>query len=90
VAEVAQGMQRHGMQVLEQYTFEPDLKFRNFAEFMEFAYTGGWLTPFVEKIGLQKSKKPLQKLLNRFVFPVEDNHSIAIVLAQKPFDLPVN
>ena len=35
---------RNGFVVRQCETFEPELNFRNFDEFMEFAYQGGWLT----------------------------------------------
>ena len=64
-------------------TFEPALHFRTFDEFMDFAYRGGWLTPFLEALGLHKANAMTRLMLNLFFFPVQDHHSIEIVLAQK-------
>jgi hypothetical protein len=52
-------------------------------QFMDFAYRGGWLTPFIETLGVQKAGLTTRLLLDRFFFPIEDHHSIEIVLAQK-------
>lgn len=65
-------------------TFEPELRFTNFSEFMEYAYLGGWLTPFIEEIGLQKARRWQQVILNRLVFPVVDHHNIVLAVARKP------
>lgn len=65
-------------------TLEPELKFRNFDEFMKFAYDGGWLTPFIEDLELQKAHPALRVLLNTFVFPIHDHHTIVVGLARKP------
>jgi SAM-dependent methyltransferase len=82
-AEVARTFEAHGFEVCAAETFEPPLEFRNFDEFMEFAYQGGWLTPLIETIGLHKVGSLTRWLLNRLVFPMRDHHSIAIVLARK-------
>jgi trans-aconitate methyltransferase len=76
--------ERHGYEILCSDTFAPELNFRNFDEFMDFAYHGGWLTPFLEQIGLQKAGGFLRRILNGAVFPVRDAHHIAMVVAQKP------
>jgi SAM-dependent methyltransferase len=81
--EVARTFEAHGFEVCAAETFEPPLEFRNFDEFMEFAYQGGWLTPLIETIGLHKVGPLTRWLLNRLVFPMHDHHSIAIVLARK-------
>jgi SAM-dependent methyltransferase len=65
-------------------TYEPELRFTNFSEFMEYAYLGGWLTPFIEEIGLHKAKRWQQMILNRLVFPVVDHHNIVLAVARKP------
>ena len=65
-------------------TFEPELKFEHFDGFMEFAYHGGWLTPFVEELGLQRAGWLTRQFLNTLVFPVSDHHSIVIAVARKP------
>jgi SAM-dependent methyltransferase len=85
-SEVVRVLQSHGFAVRELQTFEPPLKFRNFDEFMDFAYRGGWLTPFIDRLGLQNAGALTRTLLNWFFFPVDDHHSIEIVLAQKPSD----
>jgi SAM-dependent methyltransferase len=81
--EVIQTLESNGFAVREAETFEPALKFRNLDEFMDFGYRGGWLTPFVEALGLHKAALPTRMLLNLLFFPIEDHHNIEIVLAQK-------
>ncbi|HWB07628.1 MAG TPA: class I SAM-dependent methyltransferase [Pirellulales bacterium] len=73
-----------GLEVCSVETFEPKLDFKNFDEFMAFGYRGGWLTPFIEDLGLHKAKPSVRRLLNTFVFPISDHHKIAIGLARKP------
>ena len=73
-----------GFEILTADTFEPELRFRDFSEFMEYAYTGGWLTPFIEELGLQHAGRPTRALLNTMVFPVKDHHSILLGLVRKP------
>ncbi len=85
--DVTGPLHRHGFEIRVSEVSEPSLSFANFNEFMEFAYTGGWLTPFVEAIGLQNASRPLRGVLNRFVFPLDDHHHIAMVLARKPLTL---
>ena len=46
--EVVQTLEEFGFTVCECELFSPNLHFNNFKDFMEFAYTGGWSTPFVE------------------------------------------
>jgi ubiquinone/menaquinone biosynthesis C-methylase UbiE len=82
-AEAVRTLEAHGFEVCAAETFEPALRFRDFDEFMEFAYTGGWLTPLIEATGLHRAGAFKRWLLNRFVFPVHDRHSIVIVLARK-------
>jgi ubiquinone/menaquinone biosynthesis C-methylase UbiE len=81
--EVVDEISRNGFVVRATKTFTPELRFANFKEFLEFAYWGGWLTPFVERMGLHRAKPVLRMLLDTLVFPIEDHHSIEIVLAQK-------
>jgi Methyltransferase domain len=81
--EVFDTMERNGFVVRECETFQPKLRFRNLDEFLEFGYYGGWLTPFIEAIGLHKARAVTRFVLNQFVFPFEDHHSIEIHLAQK-------
>jgi ubiquinone/menaquinone biosynthesis C-methylase UbiE len=73
-----------GLEVSSVETFEPKLNFRNFDEFMTFGYRGGWLTPFIEDLGLHKAKPAVRRLLNTFVFPISDHHKIAIGVARRP------
>src|SRR5262249_41740333 len=82
-SEVMQILEDNGFAVRECETFEPTLEFRDMDEFMDFAYRGGWLTPFIESFGLDKASAFTCYLLNRFFFPIKDHHSIEIVLAQK-------
>lgn len=81
--EVVRTLENNGFAIRACDTFEPELVFRNFDEFMDFAYRGGWLTPFIEALGLHRSGAPMRSLLNLFFFPITDHHSIEIVLAQK-------
>jgi SAM-dependent methyltransferase len=82
-AEVAATLEQNDFAVLECEIFRPDLHFGNFNQFMEFAYYGGWLTPFLEDMGLHKLRPMLRGLMNKFVFPLDDHHEIVIALAQK-------
>lgn len=75
-----------GLDVVTTDTFEPELQFRNFDEFMEYAYRGGWLTPFIEELGLQHAGRTTRALLNLIAFPVTDHHNILMGLARKPVD----
>ncbi len=81
--EVVATLKQNGFVVCAALTFEPSLLFRNFDEFIRFAYHGGWLTPFLEMIGLHKAGALTRWLLNRLVFPIQDHHNIEIVLARK-------
>ena len=82
-AEVIRTLEANGFEVCESETFEPPVEFLDFDQFMEIGYKGGWFTPLIESIGLQKAGAMTRWLLNRLVFPVKDHHSIAIVLAKK-------
>jgi SAM-dependent methyltransferase len=82
-AEVKAALERHGFAVRACETFWPGLSFKNLEEFLDFAYYGGWLTPFVEGLGLHKANKVMRAVLNGLLFPVRDKHSIVIALAQK-------
>jgi SAM-dependent methyltransferase len=84
--EISQVLENTGFVMREAQTFEPALEFRNFDEFMDFAYRGGWLTPFIDTLGLQNAGGLTRAMLNFFIFPVNDHHSIEIVLAQKLTD----
>jgi SAM-dependent methyltransferase len=81
--EVVRTLADSGFAVRAAETFEPALRFRNFREFMDFGYRGGWLTPFLETLGLHRAGLTKRLLLNLFFFPMHDHHSIEIVLAQK-------
>ena len=81
--EVVRTLEGNGFAIRACETFEPPLSFRNLGEFMDFAHRGGWLTPFVETVGLDKAGVMTRWLMNWFFFPVQDHHSIEIVLAQK-------
>ena len=82
--DVVNVLQRHGFEILMSETFQPELQFPNFATFIEYGYHGGWLTPFIEEIGLHKAKRWQQAILNRLVFPVVDHHSIVLAVARRP------
>jgi SAM-dependent methyltransferase len=84
--DIVRGLEANGFAVRECETFEPALPFANFNEFMAYAYHGGWLTPFVEALGLHKAGALTRLLLNWFIFPIKDHHNIEIVLAQKVAD----
>jgi SAM-dependent methyltransferase len=86
--EVVRTLELNNFALRSHECFRPQVRFDNFGEFLEFAYWGGWLTPFVERLGLQNANAFVRVLLNTFVFPVEDHHSIEIVLAQKPMETP--
>ncbi len=81
--EVVDTLKQNNFAIRQSETFEPKLRFRNVDEFLEFAYYGGWLTPFIEAIGLHQAGAFTRFALNRFLFPLEDHHSIEIHLAQK-------
>ncbi len=83
-AEVVDVLSLSGFEVYHAETFEPELYFGNFDDFMNFAWRGGWLTPFIEELGLQNAGRLLRTLLNTFIFPVSDVHRIVIALARKP------
>ncbi len=81
--EVVTVLEQTGFEVLQAKTLEPKLSFPDFDSFMEFAYHGGWLTPFIEEIGLHRSRRWQQTILNRLVFPVVDHHNIVLALARR-------
>ncbi|MHC4878333.1 MAG: class I SAM-dependent methyltransferase [Planctomycetota bacterium] len=84
--EVVELLEAAGFEVSAVETFEPPLFFANFDEFMDFAWRGGWLTPFIEELGLHNAGRFLKTLLNTFIFPVSDVHRVAIATARKPAD----
>jgi SAM-dependent methyltransferase len=81
--EVTETMDAHGFDVCRGETFEPALSFRNFDEFMEFGYRGGWLTPLLESMGLHKAGPLMRWVLDRIAFPVQDRHNIVVALGRK-------
>jgi len=81
--ELVRALEEFGFAVRKRETFRPALRFERFEDFMDFAYRGGWLTPFIEGLGVHKAGVLVRVLLNAFYFPVEDHHNIEIVLAQK-------
>jgi hypothetical protein len=81
--EVQDILRQNGFEVCQSETFEPKVSFASLKDFLDFAYYGGWLTPFIEAIGLQNAGFFLRFMLNRFVFPMDDHHCIEIHLAQK-------
>jgi ubiquinone/menaquinone biosynthesis C-methylase UbiE len=83
-AEVERVLEDHGFRVCECETFTPPVEFRNFRQFMDFAYFGGWLTPFLESMGLHRASPVTRAVMNSIFFPLKDWHSIVIALAQKP------
>lgn len=80
---VTSAMESQGFEVLRSESYKPTVHFRNFNDFMEFGYRGGWLTPFIEHLGLQKAKRTTRALLNALVFPIRDYHDIEIVIGRK-------
>jgi len=76
--------EKHAFDTCSIELFEPELVFNDFEDFMEYAYRGGWLTPFVEHLGLQKVRPLTKKLLTSLLFPIHDRHRIAIGLARRP------
>src|SRR5262249_54233139 len=55
LGEVVRTLKAHGFEVCAGETFEPPLYFRDFNEFMDYAYRGGWLTPAIEAVGLHRT-----------------------------------
>ncbi|HEY7309039.1 MAG TPA: class I SAM-dependent methyltransferase [Gemmataceae bacterium] len=82
--DVVRTLETNGFEVCECETFCPNLHFANFNDFMEFAYYGGWLTPFLEVLGLHKAGWMIRAFLNAFFFPIQDYHKIVIALSRKP------
>jgi SAM-dependent methyltransferase len=81
--EVVRLLEEQGFEVCDCETFEPDVYFGNYKQFMDFAYYGGWLTPFLESMGLHKASPLVQTFMNAMFFPVKDHHSVVIALAKK-------
>jgi SAM-dependent methyltransferase len=81
--EVVETLQRNGFVIRACETFRPRLHFKDFDDFLEFGYYGGWLTPFLEEVGLHKAGPLIRGISNKFIFPFQDQHSVVIALAQK-------
>jgi SAM-dependent methyltransferase len=81
--EIVSTLEAHGFAVVAAETFEPELTFADVDEFIEFGYRGGWLTPFVEALGLHEAGRMKRTLVNLLCFPIEDRHNIEIVLARQ-------
>jgi ubiquinone/menaquinone biosynthesis C-methylase UbiE len=82
-AELLATLEGHGFDICQCETFRPRLDFKNLDEFLAFAYYGGWLTPFVEALGLHKVRGVKKAAINALFFPVTDHHTIEIVLARR-------
>jgi len=80
--EVDETMKAHGFEVCSGETLQPTLEFRDFDQFMEFAYRGGWLTPLIESLGLHRAGAMKRWLLDRLIFPVTDSHNIVVALGR--------
>lgn len=81
--EVVRTLKQSGFAICESEIFCPNLHFSNLKDFMEFAYYGGWLTPFVESMGLHRAGLFMRSFLNTFYFPTHDQHNIVLALARK-------
>ncbi|MGC3967867.1 MAG: hypothetical protein QM775_10995 [Pirellulales bacterium] len=81
---VADCFRRHGFEICSLEVAQPALHFSDFDAFMEFGYHGGWLTPFIEAVGLQNAKPWLKTVLNMLVFPLDDEHHVAVGLSRRP------
>jgi ubiquinone/menaquinone biosynthesis C-methylase UbiE len=81
--EVVDTLERNAFAVRACEVFCPPLDFPNLEAFLEFAYYGGWLTPFVERFGLHRARPALRAICNGLFFPVHDHHRVVIALAQK-------
>ena len=82
-AELVQILETHGFAVRLAETFVPEFHFADFEEFIEVCYRGGWLTPFIESLGVHNAGRVTRRLLDTFVFPLRDHHVIEVVLAEK-------
>jgi SAM-dependent methyltransferase len=84
LAEVEHRLRAAGFEIVQSETWQPELRFPDFDTFIEYGYHGGWLTPFIEELGLHRAPRWQRTLLNLLVFPVTDHHSIAMAVARKP------
>ena len=81
--EIVAVLEANGFEIVTSETYEPKLKFADFDDFMEYAYHGGWLTPFIEEIGLHRARLWQRAVLDKLVFPVIDHHNIVLALARR-------
>ena len=82
--ELVELLPRNGLEIAAGETLAPPVRFRNLEDFLEFGYRGGWLTPFVAAVGLDRAGWLKRKLINLLCFPIADHHEIEIILARKP------
>ena len=82
-SEVIEILEENDFEVCQIETFEPKIDFANLDDFLDFGYYNGWLTPFIEKLGIHKVSKMLSLMINILLFPIHDNQSIEIALARK-------
>ena len=82
-SEVIEILEENDFEVCQIETFEPKIDFANLDDFLDFGYYNGWLTPFIEKLGIHKASKMLSLMINILLFPIHDNQSIEIALARK-------
>lgn len=82
-SEVIEILEENGFEVSQIETFEPKIDFANLDDFLDFGYYNGWLTPFIEQIGIHQASKMLSLMINILLFPIHDNQSIEIALARK-------
>jgi SAM-dependent methyltransferase len=82
--ELVELLTKNGFEIAAAETLAPPVRFRNLEDFLEFGYRGGWLTPFVEALGLDRAGWLKRKLINLLCFPIADHHEIEIILARKP------
>ncbi|AFY54185.1 methylase involved in ubiquinone/menaquinone biosynthesis [Rivularia sp. PCC 7116] len=82
-SEVIEMLEENDFEVCQIETFEPKIDFANLDDFLDFGYYNGWLTPFIEQLGIHKASKMLSLMINILLFPIHDNQSIEIALAKK-------
>lgn len=82
-SEVIEILEENDFEVCQIETFEPRIDFANLDDFLNFGYYNGWLTPFIEKLGIHQASKMLSLMINILLFPIQDNQSIEIALARK-------
>ena len=82
-SEVIEILEENGFEICQIETFEPKIDFANLNDFLDFGYYNGWLTPFIEQMGIHQASKMLSLMINILLFPIHDNQSIEIALARK-------